>query len=249
MNNACFLYEDTFLSLLNLIDYLVKNKIKPENIKNTKYTPTLLDNIIKLEIEEKESIIKRVFDSIGAYPFRLMYLVFLSTEENKELILYYFYLNALKYKEKILYHRNLKCVDKTIKIANYVSHESHKYKGFVRFRELENHVLYAQIEPVNDILVLITPHFRKRLKNEYWIIKDVKRKILGIYDKEKVYFVSEEYFSLKNTLESKSEIEFSELWKTFYKTIGIKERKNDRCRMNFMPKRYWKYMLEMESDL
>lgn len=249
MNNACLIYEDTFFSLLNLIEYLVQNKIKPENIKNTKYSPTLLDHIIKLEIEENESIIKTMINSIGPYSFRLMYLVFLSTVENKELILYYFYLNALKYQEHILYHRNLRCVDKTIKIANYVSHESHKYKGFVRFKELKNHILYAEIEPVNDILKIIAPHFKRRLKNEYWIIKDVKRKILGIYDKKKVFFCLEEEFTLKNALESQSEIEFSELWKTFYKTIGIKERKNDRCRMNFMPKRYWKYMKELEEEL
>lgn len=249
MNNGIFIYEDTFLSLLTLLDYLVQNKIKPDNIKNTKYFPTLFDFIIKLEFREKEDIIKHFIDSIGTYPFRLLYLVFLSTEENKELILYYFYLNALKYKNKILYHRNLKCVDKMIKIANYVSHESHKYKGFVRFKELKNHILYAEIEPVNDILFLITSHFRKRLKNEYWIIKDMKRGILGIYNKENVYFVLEENFSLATPLESKTEEEFQELWKIFYKTIGIKERKNDRCRMNFMPKRYWKYMLEMDSEL
>ncbi len=247
MNN-CFIYEDTFISLLNLIDFLIKQKTKPDSIKNTKYAPTLLDNLIKLEIEEKENIINTMIASIGAYSFRSMYYVFLSEDENKELILYYFYLNALKYREKVLFHRNLKCVDKTIKIANYVSHESHKYKGFVRFKELENHVLYAEIEPTNDILYLITPHFAKRLKNEYWIIKDVKRKIIGIYDKKKVTFVSEENFTLIITLESQKEKEFNELWKTFYQTIGIKERKNDRCRMNFMPKKYWKYMLEMEDE-
>lgn len=249
MNNACLIYEDTFISLLNLIAYLVQSKIKPANIKNTKYSPTLLDNIIKLEIEENENIVKTMIESIGNAPFRLMYLVFLSTVENKELILYYFYLKALKYKEKIFYHRNLKCVDKAIKIANYVSHESHKYKGFVRFKDLKNHILYAEIEPANDILEIITPHFKTRLKNEYWIIKDVKRKIVAIYDKKKVFFCLEEEFTLKTTLESQTEMEFSELWKIFYKTIGIKDRKNERCRMNFMPKRFWKYMKELEDEL
>lgn len=249
MNNACFIYEDTFVSLLNLIDFLIKNNIKPENIKNSKYTPTLLDDIIKLRIEEKDNIVSTMISSIGLEQFRLMYYVFLSEAENKELIMYYFYINALKYQDKVLHYRNLRCVDKTIKIANYVSRESHKYKGFVRFKELKNNVLYAEIEPTNNILCLITPHFAKRLKNEYWIIKDVKRKIVSIYDKKKVFFVLEEDFTLASSLESQEEKEFSALWKTFYKTIGIQERKNDRCRMNFMPKKYWKYMLEMEDDL
>ena len=44
-------------------------------------------------------------------------------------------------------------------------------------------------------------------------------------------------------------IYIEELWKDFYKIIGINERKNDRCRMNFMPKKYWKYMIEMSDEI
>ncbi len=249
MNNDCYLYEDTFLSLLNLIVYLIKNNIKPGNIKNCQYIPNLLDHVISLKIEEDGNIINQIIQYMGPYTFRSIYYVFLSTEENKELILYYLILNGMKYKEKVLYHRNLKCVEKTIKIAKAVLHEAHKYKGFTRFKELENHILYAEIEPTNDILILISHHFQKRLRTEYWIIKDVKRGILSLYDKKKYYLILEENFTLETTLLSQKENEIENLWKTFYKTIGIKERKNERCRRNFMPKKYWKYMLEVESEL
>ena len=37
-------------------------------------------------------------------------------------------------------------------------------------------------------------------------------------------------------------------WQTFYNTIGIKERKNSRCQMNFMPKKYWPYIIEMSGE-
>lgn len=249
MNNGCFIYEDTFVHLLNLIFYLIQNHLKPENIKNTMYTPNLLDHVIVLKIEKNPEIISKIIASMGSFTFRSIYYVFLSDVDNKELIIYYLLLNGVKYKEKVLYHRNLKCVQKTINISRYVLHEVHKYKGFLRFKELENHILYAEIEPENDILFMVSHHFQRRLKNEYWIIKDVKRKIVSIYDKKKYYLVSEENFSLETTKLSQKEIEMEELWKTFYKTIGIKERKNDRCRMNFMPKKYWKYMVEMEDIL
>ena len=49
--------------------------------------------------------------------------------------------------------------------------------------------------------------------------------------------------------ESSNEKEIEKLWKIFYKTIGIKERKNDRCRQNFMPKKYWKYITEVREEL
>ena len=47
---------------------------------------------------------------------------------------------------------------------------------------------------------------------------------------------------------SEEELDTEKLWKEFYKTIGIETRKNDRCRMNFMPKKYWKYIIEMSDE-
>ena len=38
------------------------------------------------------------------------------------------------------------------------------------------------------------------------------------------------------------------LWKEFFNTIGIKERKNLKCQKNFMPKKYWKNIIEMEKE-
>ena len=37
---------------------------------------------------------------------------------------------------------------------------------------------------------------------------------------------------------------YQELWKMFFKKISIKERKNPRCQMQFMPKKYWKDLIE-----
>ena len=143
----------------------------------------------------------------------------------------------------------MKCVNEALRISQYVSHECHKYKGFLRFTELENKVLFAEIEPVNDILFILSNHFVKRLKNEYWIIKDVKRGIFSIYNKKSFIIVSEDEFQIATNKISLDEAKMVDLWKTFYNTIGIKERKNDRCRQNFMPKRYWKHITEMRDLL
>lgn len=247
MNNV-YIYNDTFLSLLNLIDYLILHHIKPYQIKNSQYQSTLLNNVVHLAIEEKD-IAGKIVREMGSYSLQQMYYVFLSNVEAKELILYYFYLNGLKYYKDIFKYRNLKCVDKVLKIAKLVQNECHKYKGFVRFKEFNNHVLYAEIEPSSDCLEILSIHFKRRLKNEYWIIKDVRRNLLSLYDKKEFHIVDGTTFSLDNILESREEEKIENLWKTFYQTIGIKERKNDTCRRNFMPKKYWKYMLEVKSEL
>lgn len=243
--NKVYIYDGEFSSLIHLIIFLINLKIKPDNIKQEGYSPNLFEEIIKLENDKNINIYK----IIHHYEIlKICFNVFLSEENNKELIIYYFLLNYTKYKEKVIYLRKLKCVSETLRISQLVKHEAHRFKGFVRFKELDNKVLYAEIEPDNNILPLIDEHFKKRLPKDLWIIKDIKRNLLSIYDKKRVYLLTGDEFKLININLSNFEINIEELWQEFYKTIGIKERKNDRCRMSFMPKKYWKNLIEMSDE-
>ena len=240
-----YLYNGNFNSLLDLIYRLLNLKNKPLDIcDKEKYRPSLLEEVVELELNDHFDINKL---NLSSNIIKTIYYVYLSEEEHKELIIYYFLLNALKYREKIFTMRNLKCVSSTLKIAKYVSGESHKLKGFLRFKEINNHVLYAEISPTNNVLELLSYHFTKRLKNEYWIIKDVGRNMYSIYDTKRYYIVSGKNINLKEINTSENEEEIENLWLSFFKTIGIKSRENKRCQMNFMPKKYWKYMIEMEG--
>ena len=40
-------------------------------------------------------------------------------------------------------------------------------------------------------------------------------------------------------------IPFEDLWKQFYKSVNIEERKNPKCQKRMMPTRYWKHLTEM----
>ena len=244
-----YVYDGNYIALLSLILELIKRNIKPDNIKTEDYEASLFDEVINLQVDLDNDILKKMKKSFGSYAINAMYYVYLSEEDNKELLLYYFFLNAIKYHKNITFRRDLKCVSEVLRISQYVMHEGHKMKGFLRFKELENKVLYAEMEPTNDVIMLVSWHFQRRLKNEYFIIKDVKRRILSIYDKNKFVIVPENSFILSTNTLSDEEKEMEELWKIFYRTIGIAERKNDRCRMNFMPKKYWKHMLEVEDEL
>ena len=240
-----YLYEDSFEHLLNLINYLLKNKIKPSNIKNEYYIPNLLEKTYCPKLDFDDKLSDRIISKIGYNAFMTICHVYLSSNENKEILIYNFLLNSLKYRNKIIYMRNLDCVTECLKISKYVTGEAHRLKGFVRFRELNNNILYAEIEPENNILLILSNHFKNRLKNEYWIIKDNRRKLISLYDKKRFYIVPSDNFDIN----LKNEEDYYEyMWKSFYKTIGIKERKNERCRMNFMPKKYWKYIVEVKDE-
>ena len=234
--NRVFLYDRTFPNLLSLIKYLIDNKIKPDNICKEDYTNiSLFDEPINLKIKNK-------YVSLNKEVLNIVYKVFLSNDLNKELIIYYFILNSYKYKD-ILLRRNLKCVVKALDISKYVSRENHKFKGFTRFKD-HGTFLYADINPTNNVLPLLMNHFSKRLQNEYFIIKDVNRNLLGIYDKNKYYLVDGNNYKVNISKENDN---ITDLWKVFFSSIAIKERTNLRNQMNLMPKKYWQYIIEMSD--
>ncbi|MDR2732496.1 MAG: TIGR03915 family putative DNA repair protein [Fibromonadaceae bacterium] len=125
-------------------------------------------------------------------------------------------------------------------IANKVKSESHNIKGFVRFQKAENDLMVAVIEPTYNVVNLLAEHFANRFPNMQWMIVDVKRG-LGIH-----YDCREVYELYGNAAEiPKINDEFAELWKGYYKSANIKERKNPKLQRRCLPVKYWKHLTEM----
>lgn len=242
-----YVYDGSFNNLLVLIKYLFQNGIFPLDIKSTDYNFSLLDNPINLNLANNNDIIMEFIKKTNIYFFNTCFNIYLSNDNNKEIILFKFFLCFIKYGNNTFYMRKFDSINKALKIDQYVRRESHKFKGFVRFKELKNGILYAEISPENNIIFILAKHFKQRLKKEKWIIKDVKRNIVCYYDGH-FNFYDGNILNISLDLNI-NENEYVDMWKSFYDTIGIKERKNERCRMNFMPKKYWKYIIEMSDKI
>ena len=242
--NKVYLYDGNFYSLLSLILTLLKFKKEPLDIKSEDdYEPNLLDEPIFLKIDKKESVNNIEPDLI----FRIYY-VYLSNNNNKEMIIYNFVKEYFIHGKDVIYRRNIESVNQVIKISNYVSREGHKLKGFLRFKKMKD-FYFAKIEPTNNVLPILVNHFKKRLSNESWIIHDSKRDIYALYDTKKVVYLNKDDVINLNLKFSNDEEMYEDLWKTFFNTIGIKERENKKCQMNFMPKKYWNNIIEMENKI
>ena len=241
MNNI-YLYNGEFSSLMSLIYALLKEDnviIKEEkNYENDLFSiPVYLKTNNSKILENK--LDKKVLNFIK--------YAFLSDNKNKEIIIYEFIKEALKYNNNVFKYRNIDCVNEVINMASYVRREAHRMKGFLRFKKMKNNFYYAEMSPTNNIISILANHFKKRLELEYFIIKDVKRGLYALYDKKKIYYLRDNEIVKLNLDLDKNESELTILWKTFFNTVAIKERKNLKCQMNFMPKKYWKYMTEMEE--
>ncbi len=247
--NKIYIYDGGFISFIALVVELFKNRITPDDIKLIdSYDKGLFDNEIFLKVDNEEENIYLLKSKISKQALYGIYNVFLSDNKNKEMIIYNFLKSYFKYGNKVFNMRRIDSVNDLINISKYVRGEAHKLKGFLRFSKMKNNFYYAKFSSTNNVIGILANHFSKRLMNDNFIIHDTDRGIYAIYDKEKIiYLTNEEVISLNLVKDNEDLIE--DLWKTFYKTIGIKERENKRCRQNFMPKKYWKNMLEMEDEI
>ena len=149
---------------------------------------------------------------------------------------------------RIMEHLGHPKVEKVFELSRSVGGEAHNYKGFLRFRELENGVLYAEITPKNQVLTCIAPHFSDRLPLENWMIYDKTHQMFVVHEaKKKWVLVWDEGVDLSiSDRISEKEKEYATLWKSFCKTIAIKERTNPRCQLQHLPLRYRPDMVEWD---
>lgn len=124
-------------------------------------------------------------------------------------------------------------------ISRRYSRESCSFLEFVRFHQVGN-VYAAHIEPKSRLLLPLAEHFSDRMPSEYWIIVDDVHKEAVIHPKNSQYYLSnlseDEFIRLQLTENNNDEV--TDLWRTYFDSIAIKERANRLCQLNHFP--LWK---------
>ncbi len=134
-------------------------------------------------------------------------------------------------------------VMRVAELARKVSNECQKLYGFVRFRDT-GRVLYSEIEPKCNVLPILIEHFSDRYPNENFIIYDRKHRYAAVHAVSRgSFFVSGEELPQQ---EAKTQDVYEELWKQYFQTMAIAERKNESCQNNMLPKWYRATMLEFQ---
>lgn len=183
---------------------------------------------------------------ISAYADEMVKIAFLTFGEDKDLLI-------LKYLQKgfsVGGNINNMLADDTVNALNkavlHCTNEAHRMKQFVRFSDFDGY-LAAVIEPKNRVIPLIAGHFTDRFRNENFLIYDEVHKMALVYYSHNAEIIENIDFEMPDS--TAEEELYQNLWKGFYKAIAIEERTNPRCRMNMMPKRYWKNMVEVRGEL
>lgn len=206
----------------------IQPSLNPEDI----YVETDQNKADRVERYIKEKISKSFFEDIK--------ICFLSCHPQKDYFIVLSIYKVMKFGRKIL-----NSMDEDVfafqKLIKQVMNERHRYLGLLRFRELKDGILFATMEPKNNVLPALALHFKKRFPNERFAIYDKKRKMVAYYDLKEFQIskLDEAKFDF-----SDEELYYNELWKTFHKSISIPERENRRLQQSQMPKYYQKHLIE-----
>lgn len=130
-------------------------------------------------------------------------------------------------------------------LCRQIAYETHRMTGFLRFTECSGGFYAAVFSPDNDIIDGVAWHFCERFKGYPFLIADEKRKKILFYDgtrttiKEITQPVS--FFATEN------DEKFVALFKKYFSSVSIAERKNERLQDGWLPRRYRKHMPEFSA--
>ena len=147
---------------------------------------------------------------------------------------------------KIMDHLSHPEVAKVFALSRSVANEAHMYEEFIRFRELENGILFSEITPKAQILTCIADHFADRFPLENWMIYDKTHRVFLVHKARQAWGLvwGETLDNEAAEKVSEKELEYERLWSGFFESISIKERENPRCQQNHLPLRYRSDMTE-----
>lgn len=241
-----YVYDGSFEGLLTAIFEANTCKDKINIIEEINYTPSFLNERITVTTDMKKftRVYNSIQDNLGDTVLTNVYHLYLcSIPDSKTLIFNYLKL-CYKYGTRINLAKNNDIIILVDKYCRKVNIEAERFTGFVRFKELSSMTFYSSIEPDHNILPLLINHFKTRFSDQNFIIHDTKRELAIIYNKENAIItnLSKEDGKYLNSCPTSI---YESLWKTFYKSINIEERRNLRQQKLFMPKRYWKNITEL----
>ncbi len=240
-------YDGTLAGLLTLISHLLELRERPVNITaGPPFQQELFSAVVTIATDPviAETCWAGLKKRLSPNSLKLLRRCLLADHPEQELLICrYLLLEAEKGKEidNMLAHQDVAPV---WKLSGQVGREAHRYLGITRFRQVDGGMFYADISPVHRILLLIASHFSERFHDQQWLIHDTAHKEGLLYDNN-----SKEWLLLPIETGQQPEItpdekQFQALWRCYFNTLAITERKNLKLQQGKAPLRLRQWMTE-----
>ena len=241
-----YVYDGSFEGFLCCVYNFYYNRLKPAFIvSQSEFSPSFYETfIVDTDYEHAYRVRFAIEEQLGYRNLQFLTECFLTCLAEKEMFMLRFIIKGFKTGPGIINNLSDSDVSTLFKAHRHLEREKQHFLGLVRFYRAGD-VYVSKIEPKNQILPLLAWHFTQRFANQRFMIYDETNRQALVYANKNYRIIYVEDIEMPAV--SEDEKHTQRLWKKFYETISIKERYNPRCRMNFMPKRTWSNLTEMQD--
>lgn len=249
-----FSFDNTFEGLLTLIfECYSQNRFPDEILSGEGSQPVLFGTDISVVTDEQKAT--RVWQGIvkqsSEENAHRIYRVFLSGLPDTPLLLVKYIRLIIDSPVNSELNFSEAVVVEVLRLHQKVCREAQRIQMFTRFQKTAEGSYYASFVPLYDVLPLVIPHFRDRFADQLWIIYDLKRNYGFLYDLKSVSRVVFDELrvnpingQLHQSVLAEDEKLFQKLWKQYFHSICIVERKNPKVHRQHLPRRFWNYLPE-----
>ncbi|MEM8525928.1 MAG: TIGR03915 family putative DNA repair protein [Bacteroidota bacterium] len=248
-----FTYNNTYEGLLSAIFETYRLKVKNARIvPEEEWQGSLFEEpiVVETNLEYASRVLKGVERQCSKRAVTLLYRCFLSELPEVSHLIYDFVQKAMRSKIDITDNFGDDTVLQLHQINKKIGREVHRMHAFVRFQLTKDEIYYSVIEPDFNVLPLLPDHFEKRYPAQKWLIYDSKRRYGIFYDQKQTDFITFEedhrleLRQLSAEVLDEKEPDYQILWKSYFDSVNIPERRNMKLHLQHVPKRYWKYLSE-----
>lgn len=228
----CCIYEAWKCALKNGHDNIVLRK-------EPVLQQTFFDEYIHVDYdpEKAQKVIRTIEDKLSNKGLYYIYYASLSHEEDALNTMYHFLVKGFKVGPGIFDCYAEPEVMRMFEIKRKVGNEAHFFREIARFTSMNDQVYVCHLEPKDNVIVLVANHFADRMPSEHFMIIDDKRCYGVVHPKDGenyIRYLTEGEMAILCQIENYEDT-YTDLWRTFFKTIAIEERENPVCQRTMMP--------------
>jgi len=162
-----YIYDESFDGLLTALFEARGSEPMPDKICGIDEFESDLfcdKKIIKTDKQSALKAINLISNEISIDAMHNIFYAFLASSGSHGKIIYDYFRLGLEKKRRIDRFLQDERVIALHRLRDKLHIERHRLLGLIRFQKVENGFYYAKIEPDNNVVGLIAPHFSKRLR-------------------------------------------------------------------------------------
>ena len=262
---VAYTYDGTMEGLFTAVFKAYENHEDPTDVcPKDRFQPRLGQFVqpIDTQIHLAERVAKGIINKCGEQTYNYIKRACLVDDPQAGSHIYRFIRYAMKTGSQARHHLTSPLVAPLEAYNSFVLNEAENMRQFVRFRELENGLFFASIHPKANVIPLCMDGFAARFNTQPFVIYDETHRLAGVYegpeglpDRTRLwgnphwYLISvDAQADLNIPAEAPEESVMQKAWKSFYRATTIAARYHPELQQHFMPKRFWKDLVELQED-